>query len=148
MPIDPSLVVEGLDTAAGLLSLSKKIIDGVKKVIYYKEACLELGVDSARLYALLERNKTSIDRLGNVHMLRNCLFECLDFVIQCQSWTIFTVTIEVAFRHRFPKLKQELEKLIGRLSMELNVRGNPYGDISALMRRLKDSRLWWSCEKM
>jgi hypothetical protein len=128
MPFDPILVAEGTHTAAGLLSLAKQIIDGVKKVIYFKKQCRELASGSTRLCALLEKNKTSIDKLDVPHRLRNCLSECLDFVIQCQGWTTFTVTVEVAFRHRYPKLKQELEKLIGELNTEVNVRGNPSRD--------------------
>ena len=121
MPIGATVIIDGIETAAVILSLVKAIIYGVKKVVYFKKRCRELAGDVTRLLGLLEKHKESIDRLDTVDELRKCLSECLDFVIQCQSRSIFTIAVEVALRHRYPKLKHELDILIDSLSLELDV---------------------------
>jgi len=122
MPIDGIVVAEGLETSAGLILLAKKIVDGVKKVIRFKKECRNFGRDATRLSQLLEKHKASVEKLYIVDELRSCLSECLDFIIQCQSWATFTVAWEVACRHRYPKLKQQLEDLVSQLNTEVNVR--------------------------
>lgn len=119
--VDPGLLMQAGDTAAGLIGLVNKIVKAVQNVRRFKKECRQLANEATSVSGILERNKEAVQNLVTMTQLAKCLTECLTFVIECQGWDVFTVCMEVVFRHRFPRLKQELKNGISRLQTEISV---------------------------
>jgi hypothetical protein len=113
------LVLEATDIAVGVI---ERIVRAIIAARRFKKECKDLGNQVALLRGMLEKNKSALEKMDVPGYLTDCLSKCLVFVIQCQDWGRVSVLVEVVFRHRYPKLKGELNQWINYFNAETGVR--------------------------
>ena len=108
-----SVVEEALAIATIIIEGSRIVGDLVTLAIevkHFKKECGEARDDCIIILELMRKNESKNVDLLTINRLKGCLLKCRTFLRQCvDDWGWLRATVEVIFRKKHEKLKQELK---------------------------------------